>query len=184
MNRALLTSGNESERVAMDGTYDAEVGLVESGDPGHVQSLGDGHEACVGTAQGQVGVGVDELADALPVTGPECLDKQVSADDRRIERRLGTGAELALEEIRSFGYDHGGRHERPGIVADDRRTTSVVTIGTVGGSDEHTGVDDQHWSVAPEALGEDLVHVFRDAVLGCTDTDEGRIAAWAAALDR
>jgi len=36
---------------------------------------------------------------------------------------------------------------------------------------------DQRWSVAPESLGEDLVDALRDAVLGCTDSDEGGVAA-------
>jgi hypothetical protein len=41
----------------------------------------------------------------------------------------------------------------------------VVTIGAVGGRDDHPGIDDEHRSVAPKAVGESLVQTVGDAAL-------------------
>ena len=44
-----------------------EVSPVERGNLMHVEPFGDGHEARIDTTKAQVGVGVDQLRDPLPV---------------------------------------------------------------------------------------------------------------------
>lgn len=53
----------------MGGPDDAEVAVVEGGDLGGAEAFGDGDEAGVGAAEGEVGVAVDELGDSGPVVG-------------------------------------------------------------------------------------------------------------------
>ena len=49
----------------------------------------------------------------------------------------------------------------------------------VGGSDEWAGVNDQHWSVATEPVGEEFVDLVADAVLACPDPGKAEMpAAW------
>lgn len=153
-------------------THDCEVAVVEGGDAGDAEAFGDGDQAGVGAAEAEVGVGLDEFTDAGPVVWAERFDGEVAVDDRRVERGFGVWAEFSVEEVGGFGDDEGGGDERPGVVADYPGGSGVVAVGAVGGRDDDAGIDDQHRSVASEAVVEELVETVGDAVLGCADRDE------------
>jgi hypothetical protein len=54
------------------------VAVVEGGDPGDAEALGEGDHGGVGAAQPQAGVGGDQFGDALPVLAVEAGDRQLA----------------------------------------------------------------------------------------------------------
>ena len=55
------------ECVSVTRAHYGEVAVVEGGDPAFAAALGEGDDGRVRSAEPQVGVGRDQLADALPV---------------------------------------------------------------------------------------------------------------------
>ena len=147
--------GHEFEGVAVGRPDDAEVGAVQGGNAGCSKAFRDGDQAGVGAAEGQIGVAFDEFADALPVLSGERLDGQGAVDDRVVERRLGVSAEFSCQQVDRFSNDHRGGDQRTGRCLQQLRAGGVVSVGSISGSDQWTGVNDQHnGSVAAETVSE------------------------------
>ena len=90
----------ELKRFAVSWPNRPEVGAVESGDSCRSQTFGDGDQACVGAAERQFVVTIDELTDALPIGRYDRLHDERSIDDCVVERCFGVGPQLASEQMR------------------------------------------------------------------------------------
>ena len=155
--------GEEFERVGVAGAYDAEVAVVKGADLDGSQAFGDGHQACVGAAQREVGVGVDELGHPGPVAGGECFDGDGAGGDAAVERCFGGRADLTVDQPAGLGDDQGGGDQRPGVLFDEVPAGSVVGVVAVSGGEEDAGIDEEHPSVSPETLSEHLLGVCSPA---------------------
>ena len=82
-------------------------------DPSSPVTLGQGHDGGIGAAQAHVGASGHQVPDPHPVLTAEFCDVQLSTDDRRVQPRLGGGAELTVDQVCGLGDDHRGGHERP-----------------------------------------------------------------------
>lgn len=58
-----------------------------------------------------------------------------------------------------------------------------MTVGAIGGSDQWAGVDDQHWSVATEAVGEQIVDLVADPVLARPNRSKAEMTATRRTID-
>lgn len=161
----------------MRGAHDAEVGAVQGGDACRTETFGDRDEAGVGSAEGHVLVALDELPDALPVDAAERLDGEGAVDDGVVERWFGVWAEFSGEQINGFSNDHRRGDQWPGRCFEELEAGVMVAVGAIGGSDEWAGVNDQHWSVTTEPVGEEFVDLVADAVLARSDSSEAEVAA-------
>ncbi len=55
----------------------------------------------------------------------------------------------------------------------------MVAVGTIGCGDERALINDQHWSIATEPVGEEFVDLVADAVLARPDSSEAQVpSAW------
>lgn len=71
----------------MTGSDDAEVPAVEGGDLGGAMTLGRRNDECVGSAEGEVGVPVDQLCGPRQVGTRRSLDAEPGIGQRL--RQLG-----------------------------------------------------------------------------------------------
>lgn len=78
---------------------DAEVAVVESGDPGDPESLGDDDETGIGATETEVGVSVDQLGYSVGVTARDHLDLEFAIGQGTEEVGFCGRAELASDQV-------------------------------------------------------------------------------------
>lgn len=98
--------------VEVAGSDDAGVPVIERGDRGQAEAFGDRYQPGVNAAEVLVSVLVGQLGDASPVTGGEVLDEQLTVGYRSVERGLGGGTELAVDQPASLRQHQLGGHQR------------------------------------------------------------------------
>lgn len=152
--------------------------VVERRHAPNVETLSDGNKACIGATERTVGVALNEHADTLPIVRRDRLDTQVAIDYGDVERRLGLSTELPAHEVGSLSDNHGSRHQRTEVLPDEGDAFDVEPVLPIGGRDQDSGVDDEHdRSVAPEALGQNLLDAVGGSGLRSADRDERRSSA-------
>lgn len=109
---ACCGSWEKVERLDVSGTDDAEVAAVEGRDFDDLQSLGYRDDGCVGGAEREVGVGVDQLSHAFVVGEFEIDDDDCLLDDRAKECALDPCAAGAAEQVSHLGDDWGRYQDR------------------------------------------------------------------------
>ena len=107
--RVVGVGGEDAQRAATEGPHDAEVPFVESRNGVDVVAVGEHDQRCVGQAQGQVPVALDDLAGSEEV---------VDSEGRELVR---TGAQFG--EQGQLGVDAG---DRPRDIGTDSRVKEVV----------------------------------------------------------
>lgn len=75
----------------MVGPHDGEVAVVQRGQASDIETLGDGDQAGIGPTKSEIGLGFDELADALPVLMAERLHDEITLDDRAVSAASACG---------------------------------------------------------------------------------------------
>ena len=128
----------------------SEVTVVERGDLRDVEPFGNGDDGCVGRAEREVAVGLDEFGNA-GAAGPaeqvadlsdnRCRDEDLTASEMQAGEQIGAG--------------------------------SVVVVVAVAGCDQRAGVADNH-SGAPEAFGEQVVMIAAEVVTTAGERREPR----------
>ena len=106
-----------------------------------------------------VGALVNQFADPLPVGRDEILHSERAVDDRVVERALGLGTELAVDQG-GLGDNQRRGDQRPFVALEERPAGLVVGVVPIGGGHQRAGVDDEQ-SVAPESLCQRLVGLCR-----------------------
>lgn|GEM_PF-2814602 len=143
-----------------------EVAVVERGDLGDVQALGDGNHGGVGGAEGKVAVDVDEIGGAGVVVESLVDDGERSSDDGPQECRFDARSTGTTQQVSDF-CDHRCRHEDLASGEMQRGeqigARAVVVVVAVGGGHERPGVTDDH-SGASEAVGQKVVVVAAEIV--------------------
>jgi hypothetical protein len=141
------------------GPHDAEVAAVKSGDAGLLESFRDRDDAGIGSTETQFDVLVDEIRNPVIIDGGEGLNVEIAIGDGTEEPCFAAGAELSCDEVCGFGDDERGGDQRSGLLSQELGAGAMVGIGVVGCCKQNTRIDDQHRSVASEALYEHLVGV-------------------------
>lgn len=96
----------------MGGAHDLEVPMIQSGHSGCAKAFSDCDNRRVGAPEPQIGVLLDQGADAPPIAWAEILDSQAPVGDGGVERCFGDGSQLTVDEIGSLCDDQGGRDKR------------------------------------------------------------------------
>jgi hypothetical protein len=84
---------------------DGEVASIQCGDCTDFQSLGEGHDRCVDSAERKVVVSPHELRDSYPVGGKHRHRQEISGSEISEESHLGPPAQARFDEIGDFGDD-------------------------------------------------------------------------------
>ena len=98
----------------MPGTDDSEMAEVERRHLRDAKPLGHGDNTGVDTAEPEIGVGVDEFGDALPVGRRDLLDRDVAVHDGAIEAGLGRRPELSIDQPAGLRHYKRRRDKRSG----------------------------------------------------------------------
>lgn len=130
----------EVERVAMPWSDDREMPPVERDDRSRVEALGERDDRRIGSAEPEIGVLLDEIADPLPIVrfGRIDLHRRKTAE----KRRLGVAPNPAHDPIRRLRDDEGGYHQPELGVRQCVDRALMSGVGRVRGSDQRTGVND------------------------------------------
>jgi hypothetical protein len=97
------------------GTDDSEVTEVERRYLRDAKPLRHGDDTGVDTAEPEIGVGVDEFGDALPVGRSDLLDRDVAVHDGAIEGGLGRRPELSVDQPAGLRHYKRRRDKRSGV---------------------------------------------------------------------
>ena len=155
----------------------AEVPAAQRGERRDPEAFAEGHQGGIGAAETQVGIRGYQLADADPVTVLDVLHPQGAVGDRGEHRCFGSRRPLTVEQTSGFRDHHGCGHKGAGMLLQDGLACLMVSIAGVSSGNQRAGVDQQH-SVAPEALGEQLVGLGGAVGLaGRPDGHEGQMSA-------
>lgn len=139
---AALLLRQESERGHVARPYDREVPLVEGEDLSDPQTLGDGDDGDVNTAEPQAGVGANELRHPTDVAERQGRKRERPVVERVQERSLAARPELPLHQMADLGEDGRGEHDRAWRVLDHLHTALMVLVARVRNGDGGAGVDD------------------------------------------
>lgn len=154
---------------------DAEVTVIERRNPALVVALRERDDAGIGGTEGEVDVLVDEISGPAEVSWREKFHGDLAIGDRSHERRLSVRPQLATDQVGALRHHQRRRYERCTLRCDQSGTALMGRVGLVRRGQQHAGVNDQHNSVASEALGEHLVRVgSRSSRCRATDPNEAR----------
>lgn len=140
------------ERLSMTWPDNGEMAPVERGDPYRAMPLGQGDHGRIRPAEPQVGVGANQILDALPVGYAEIGHLQLAIDDGRVQAGFRLRAKLPVDQVGSLRDDHGRGDQGTLVALQQLPAGRVVLVGTIGRRDQRAGIDDQHL-IAPESLG-------------------------------
>lgn len=146
--------GDQLERRALRVAHHAEMTTVKCGDSALAVSFRKCHKAGIGSPQSHVDVALDEVCDSAEVVCCERLHRDLAVCDSPHEDGFRGCAQLSSDQVGSLGNDQWRRHQRTGLSLKQQPASVVVSIHLVGGSQQDAGIDDQHESVASEALFE------------------------------
>ena len=131
----------------MSGSDGGEVTPIECGNLGQTEAFGDGDHGCIGSAQREIGVLIDEFGHP-PYVGWNQFDEiKISRRERSQERCLGARPGLALEEVAHF-RQNGARDEDPAASQVQRGeqvdAIAMVFIVAERGGYQRAGVANDH----------------------------------------
>ena len=129
------------QRLTVAGLDRGEMTAVERHHDLGTDPLGKGDHAGVRAAEWEVGVGLDELADAVEVLTGGALD--VEGPEAAQEGCFGPRPEPASNKIGCLGDDLGGNDQPEIRSREDRVTSLVVVVVGVGRRVERAGVNDR-----------------------------------------
>ncbi len=93
-------------------TDDTEMAVVQGGDSCGTEAFSDDDEAGVGATEAQILVAVDQLANPLPISLDQRLDREGLLHDRGVEGDLSDRSDLTVDQMRGFGDHQRGRDQR------------------------------------------------------------------------
>lgn len=85
--------------------------MIEGRDLGQAEAFGELDQSGVYAAEVLVGVLVGRIGNPSPIASCEVLDEQLAVRYRPVERRLGGGAELAVDQLAGLCKDQLGGDE-------------------------------------------------------------------------
>ena len=130
---------------------EAEMASVKGADAGCAESLSDRDEAAVDAAEMLIGVLNSERCDSSPIGCRERLDANLAGRRGLVQRGFGRRSELPVDQPSGLGDHEPGRDERSGMRLQQLPAGPVVGIASIGGSEQHAGVDDQRQRPNPSA---------------------------------
>lgn len=156
-------SGDEFERLAMFGSHDSKVPMVQRRDSGHVETFRHGDDARIGDTEPEIGVLFDEFMNTIPIGRDQDLDNQRAITNHLDQRQFSEGPQPSRQHVASLSDHQRGRRQGSGISLQQLLARRVVRVVKIAHRDERTCIDDQHdaKSVAAEALGEGLIDSVR-----------------------
>ncbi len=125
-------------------TNDTEMAVIQGGDTCGSEAFSDGDEAGVGATEAEILIAVDQLANPLPIRPGQRLACNSLLDDRGVEGDLSYCSDLTVDQMRGFGDHQRGGDQRAVIGFEQVAAGVIVGVITIGGSDQHPGVNDQH----------------------------------------
>src|SRR5690349_20700657 len=106
---------------------DAEVASIQRADVGYAKSLGKGDQAAVDATEVLIAVLDGERGDSSPVGRRERLDADLAGSHGLVERGLGRGPELPVDQPSGLGDHEFGRDEWPGMCLNAPIRASLAT---------------------------------------------------------
>lgn len=124
---------------------DGEVAVVERGDLGHTESLGDGDNGRVDDSKPEIRVVLDQLTNSAPVRIGHVESLNLSPPQRLKEGRLSRRPQPGLDQPRRLDDNRDGDPERRGGQrVEEVRAVLVAGVVNVGRSEDDAGVEDDH----------------------------------------
>lgn len=138
-----LASGQQLERVGVDGTNDREMTMVERRDLSDLQAFGQGDHGRVDGSERQIAVGPHELDDPRPVLRVDSHRFQCALGDIPEDVQLRVGADTPAHEVRDLREDENRHEERSGVAQQESQARFMVAVARVDGRDQRAGIDDE-----------------------------------------
>jgi hypothetical protein len=129
----------------VDGPHNAEVPMIERGDPIETEPFGERYDAGISAAEWQIPVSGYQISNPRPIGGGRPFDQEFFIDNRGVEGEFRFGAELSVDEVGRLGSHHGRRDQRTGVGLKERCASCVVRVVLVGRRDNYASIDEWHW---------------------------------------
>ena len=146
------TSREQFECGGVSWSNDGEVPVVQRGDLCRSESFGDRHDRCVDNAEGEIGIGSDEVCDLGPIAGPKVDHLEGLAGTERFEKvGFDHRTAVTLDEVARLGHDRHRHDQRLIVCSQPRAATLMVAVVGIKQRNEEAGVDDDQ-PVRPSSL--------------------------------
>ena len=133
--------GEDAQGAAAEGLHDAEVPFVESRDGVDVVPVGEHDQRCVGQAQAQIPVALDDLTGSKEVVDSEWRQFVRTGAQFGEQRQLGVDAGDLGGEVVQLGQ-HQRRYDQRSRLGEDLGARLVHPLVGDEGCQQHARVDD------------------------------------------